>query len=154
MNSKQKLTENLFIVYSFLTCWLAGHIYRNLLLSTKTLMMKLSRRFWSLHVPQLSFFLLSTKDLGGRGKSHNLFNASPSTASLTVEIPPPEQQIPQLVQCKSINYNCKSHNCKSLHAPQLSFFIYQPKIWVVGVGQRRRGFMLSIQSKNWLKTCF
>jgi hypothetical protein len=25
--------------------------------------------------------LLSTKDLGGRGKTHNLFNASPSTAS-------------------------------------------------------------------------
>ncbi len=66
-------------------------------------MMKLSRRFWSLHVPQLSFFLLSTKDLGGRGtpttcsmqvhqlqvqqvkfqhkkgKSYNLFNASPTT---------------------------------------------------------------------------
>ncbi len=27
----------------------------------------------------------STKDLGGRGKSHNLFNASPSTASLKNE---------------------------------------------------------------------
>ncbi len=93
-----------------------------------------------------------TKDLGGGGKSHNLFNASPSTASLTNEIPPPEKQMPQLVQCKSNNYNCKSHNCKSLHAPQLSFFFYQPKIWEVEVGQRRRGFMLSIQSKNQLKT--
>jgi hypothetical protein len=70
------------------------------------------------------------------------------------EIPPPEQQIPQLVQCKSINYNCKSHNCKSLHAPQLSFFFYQPKIWEVGVGQKRKGFMLSIQSKNQLKIVF
>jgi hypothetical protein len=31
---------------------------------------------------------------------------------------------------------------------RLSFFFYQPKIWEVGVGQRRTGFMLSIQSKN------
>ncbi len=116
--------------------------------------MKLSRRFWSLHVPQPSIFLLATNDLGGRGPSHNFFNASPSTASPKNEIPPPKQQIPQLVQCKSINYNCKSHNCKSLHAPQLSFFVYQPMICEVGVGQRRRGLMLSIQSKNQIKTHF
>ncbi len=153
VNSKQKLTKNLFLVYSSLTCWLAGPFCWNLPLSTKDLDDEAQcRRFWSLHVPQLSFFLLSTKSLWGLGKSHNLFNASPSTASLTNEIPPPEQWIPQFVQCKTINYNCKSHNCKSLHAPELSFFIYQPKIWEVGVGQRRRGFMLSIQSKNWLKT--
>jgi hypothetical protein len=101
-------------------------------------MMKLSRRFCSPHVPQLSFFLLSTKDLGGRGKSHNLFNASPSTASLINEIPPPEQQIPQLVvQCKSINYNCQSHNCKSLRAPQLSFFFYQPNLGVRGRSEEK-----------------
>jgi hypothetical protein len=37
---------------------------------------------------------------------------------------------------------------------RLSFFFYQPKIWEVGVGQRRLGFMLSIQSKNQLKTGF
>ncbi len=37
---------------------------------------------------------------------------------------------------------------------RLSFFFYQPKIWEVGVGQRRWCFMLSIQSKNELKTCF
>jgi hypothetical protein len=37
---------------------------------------------------------------------------------------------------------------------RLSFFFYQPKIWEVGVGQRRRGVMLPTQSKNWLKTCF
>ncbi len=71
------------------------------------------------------------------------------------QIPSPEQQIPQLVQCKSNNYNCNSHNCKSPHSPQLSSFFYQqPKIWEVRVGERRRGIMLSIQSKNWIKTCF
>jgi hypothetical protein len=47
--------------------------------------MNLSRGFSFLHVPQLSFYLLSTKKLGGTGKSHNLFNAKPSTASLTNE---------------------------------------------------------------------
>jgi hypothetical protein len=31
---------------------------------------------------------------------------------------------------------------------RLLFFFYQPKIWELGVGQRRMGFMLSIQSKN------
>jgi hypothetical protein len=56
------------------------------------------------------------------GKSHNFSNASPSTASPKNEIQPPEQKIPKLVQCKSNYYNCKSHNCKSLHALQLSFF--------------------------------
>jgi hypothetical protein len=118
-------------------------------------MMKPSRRFWSLHVPQLSFFLLATNNLRGRGKTHNLLNASTSTASpKKMKIPPPEQRTPKLVQCKFNNYNCKSHNCKSLNAPQLSFFFYQPKIWEVGVGQRRRGSMLSIQSKNQLETHF
>jgi hypothetical protein len=116
--------------------------------------MKLSRRFWSLHVPQLSFFFHQPKiwEVG----------PNPTTCSMQVhqlqvlklKISPPEQQIPQLVQCKSNNYNCKSHNCKSLHAPQLSFFFYQMKIWEVGVGQRRRGFMLSVQQENWLKLVF
>ncbi len=32
--------------------------------------------------------------------------------------------------------------------------LYKPKIWGIGAGQRRRGAMLSIQSKNQLKTCF
>ncbi len=88
--------------------------------------------------------------------------ANPTTCSMQVhqlqvqkmKIQPPEQRIPQLVQCKFHNYNCKSHNCKSLHALQLSFFFYQLKILVVGVGQRRKGFMLSIQNKNQLITNF
>ncbi len=37
---------------------------------------------------------------------------------------------------------------------RLSFLFYQQNIWEVGVGQRRRGVMLSIQSKNWLKFVF
>jgi hypothetical protein len=32
--------------------------------------------------------------------------------------------------------------------------LYEPKIWGMGAGQRRRGAMMSIQSKNRLKTCF
>jgi hypothetical protein len=35
-----------------------------------------------------------------------------------------------------------------------SAFLYKPKIWGMGAGQRRRGAMLSIQSKNQLKTHF
>ncbi len=35
-----------------------------------------------------------------------------------------------------------------------SVSLYKPKIWGMGAGQRRRGAMLSIQSKNRLKTCF
>ncbi len=67
---------------------------------------------------------------------------------------PPEQWMPLLVQCKSNNYNCKSHNCKSLHAPQLSFIFYQPNIWEVELGQRRKGFMLKIQNKKLTKNSF
>jgi hypothetical protein len=37
---------------------------------------------------------------------------------------------------------------------RLSFFFYQPMIWEIGVGQRRTGFMLSIQSKNQQKLVF
>jgi hypothetical protein len=86
---------------------------------------------------ELSFFLISTKDLGGKGKSHNLFNASSSTARPKNEILPPEQQIPQLVQCKSNSYHLQIpqlqySTCSTtiiLHDPQISFFVYQPKIW-------------------------
>ncbi len=56
-------------------------------------------------------------------QSHNLFNASSSTASPKTK-KPPEKRIPQLVQCKSNSYNCKSHNNKSLHVPLLSFFMF------------------------------
>ncbi len=34
VNSKQKLTKNLYLAGSFLTCWLAGPFCQNLLLST------------------------------------------------------------------------------------------------------------------------
>ncbi len=37
VNSKQKSTKNLFLVGSFLTCWLAGPFCQNLLLSTNDL---------------------------------------------------------------------------------------------------------------------
>ncbi len=37
VNSKQKSTKNLFLVGSFLTCWLAGPFCRNLPLSTNDL---------------------------------------------------------------------------------------------------------------------
>ncbi len=44
VNSKQKLTKNLFLVGSFLMCWLAGPFCQNLLYQPKTWMMKLRRR--------------------------------------------------------------------------------------------------------------
>ncbi len=99
VNSKQKLTENMFLAGSFLTCWLAGPFCRNLPLSTNDLEDggKASRKGEGFFFEGQGFFLE-----GGRGV----------------------------------------------------LSLYKPKIWGMGAGQRRRGAMLSIQSKNWLKTCF
>ncbi len=95
-------------------------------------------------------------------KSHNLFNASSSTASpktekFTTRTANPTTCSMQVQQLQLKIPQLQIPACYTtiiLHVPQLSFFFYQPKIWEVGVGQRRRGFTLSIQSKNWLKTHF
>jgi hypothetical protein len=100
INSKQKSTKNLFLVGSFLTCWLAGLFCQNLPLSTNDLEDggEASRKgewdfFWGTGI----FFWG-----GGRG-------------------------VPSL---------------------------YKPKIWGMGAGQRRRGAMLSMQSKKSTKNSF
>ncbi len=63
-------------------------------------------------------------------KSHNLFNASPTTTIA----------------------NPTTVNLYILHNNHSSFI--NQRFGRYGEGQRRRGFMLSIQSKNQLKTCF
>ncbi len=151
----------------------------------KTWMMKLSRRFWSCdggqrqrrwhQQQQTIILLLSTKDLGGWGRSEeNGFHAVNSmwklTENLLLVVPswrvdwldtllPKPSFITQRIGWWNLvgDYDsaaAASGSGSGSGSSRLSFFFYQPKIWGVGVDLRRWCIMLSIQSKNWLKTCF
>jgi hypothetical protein len=83
-----------------------------------------------------------------------LFNASPSTASPKNEIHHQNSKSHNLFNASQTTTiaNPTTANFYMLHNYHSSSV--NQRFGRYGVDQRRRGFMLSIQSKNQLKTCF
>ncbi len=72
VNSKQKLTKNLFLVDFSLTCWLAGSFCQNLLLPTNNLENVASRKGrWGILFREggILFLVWTTKDIEEGGRS-------------------------------------------------------------------------------------
>ncbi len=171
VNSKWKSTKNLFLAGSFLTCWLAGPFCRNLLLSTNDLKDAAPRKgrggilIWG--VLGICFYYVQPINWGiGAGQRKKRRYAVNSKQKLTKNL----FLVGSFLKCWLAGPFCQNLLLSTNDLNDMGdrkdrgeyyfgeweflFSVYNQRFGGMGAGQRRRGAVLSIQSKNRLKTCF